>query len=183
MGMHILERKRGLLNDSECPISLYYPCGFCGKEMSKSCAIQIEKGYVSSSCTSSYKFRLRNAAIMTIAKPCTNVPIQCFYCSEIHWKYNMNHHLTTNHMVLQDHCQNKNLEVFLSNITISHAEEQSLGIPIDKIGVDTDSRGEKRNISSPVSPVRARHLKSLRLSQSGETSGGDSGPISEDVFN
>jgi hypothetical protein len=37
------------------------------------------------------------AAKMSTKKACTNVPIKCDFCSEIHWKYNIHLHLQERH--------------------------------------------------------------------------------------
>lgn len=44
-----------------------------------------------SSCLQAYTFSIASS------KPCTNVPIRCTLCPEIHWKYNLLNHLTERH--------------------------------------------------------------------------------------
>ncbi|KAJ7254251.1 hypothetical protein C8J57DRAFT_1076384, partial [Mycena rebaudengoi] len=99
MGEHILLSICGVQeNKLTSPVAVSYPCGFCGGSMTNnSCTIGIQSGKASSSCLDAYPFMVSAASNSSTSKPCTNVPIRCVLCDDIHWKYNMEQHLKERH--------------------------------------------------------------------------------------
>jgi hypothetical protein len=108
------------------------------------------------------------AAKMSTKKSCTNVPIKCEFCSDIHWKYNIHRHLQERHGSWE---QRSDHTKFREKITISPAEEERLGIPDDLVG-----RSVMRHLTYDAarmdrlptiqdlhgeSPRRARHTQSI----------------------
>ena len=77
-----------------------YPCDFCG--IGSTCSIQLKKTSQHhkgphSDCKYFYKFSLTSATKVTARSPCTNVPMQCTICQQVHWKYNMATHFKNCH--------------------------------------------------------------------------------------
>ena len=77
-----------------------YPCGFCG--LACTCTIQLKKtsqhhSGPHSDCDYFYKLSLASAAKQTARSPCTNIPVQCTNCDQVHWKYNMATHFQDRH--------------------------------------------------------------------------------------
>lgn len=70
------------------------------------------------------------------AKACTNVPIVCKFCLEVHWKYNMHQHLLAQHPGWEaSTVQGRELQDFRVKIAITDEEESKLGIPEPKQGL------------------------------------------------
>lgn len=68
---------------------------------------------------------------MSAKKSCTNVPIKCKFCLDVHWKYNIHQHLQEWHGSWE---QRGDYTKFREKITISSVEEERLGIPDDLVG-------------------------------------------------
>ncbi|KAL1697942.1 hypothetical protein EV121DRAFT_218888, partial [Schizophyllum commune] len=164
VGRHILRAKYGVHDrrgsgGSEV-LTRDYPCGFCGGPSSSSgengtCSVTIvmhgKTPKASSSCSRAYAFKIDTASQVTKSKPCTNVPLRCCLCQDVHWKYNMEQHLTDRH---SDH-GGRIPDEFLALIKITEDEKSRLGIPEDTIlavsGADNFQRGQKRSASPPLS--------------------------------
>ncbi|KAJ7479108.1 hypothetical protein FB451DRAFT_1131301 [Mycena latifolia] len=100
MGKHILLSVRGVPEENlVIEVAKHFPCGFCGQAISGgNCTIAIAAGNkANSSCPDSYAFQIKAASKPSAAKPCTNVPIRCDLCKDVHWKYNMVQHLHDRH--------------------------------------------------------------------------------------
>ncbi|KAJ7471739.1 hypothetical protein FB451DRAFT_1036440, partial [Mycena latifolia] len=99
MGKHILLSMRGVLEGNVVmEVAKHFPCGFCSQAISGNCTIAIAAGNkANSSCPDSYAFQIKATSKPSAAKPCTNVPIRCDLCKDVHWKYNMVHHLHNRH--------------------------------------------------------------------------------------
>ncbi|KAJ7938920.1 hypothetical protein B0H13DRAFT_1581618, partial [Mycena leptocephala] len=100
VGKHILWATSGVREDDlVSPVASDYPCGFCGASMSSGgCTISIRSGNkASSTCSEAYEFAIKSASNSSGAHPCTNVPIRCILCQDVHWKYNMEQHLRDRH--------------------------------------------------------------------------------------
>jgi len=115
---------------------LDYPCGFCGQASAngKCSTDTVRSGKAQSTCPHVYNFMISPASRISIQKPCTNVPIQCRLCVQVHWKYNISHHLHEQHPSWEQTLSLKDLEEFRSKISISSEEETKLGIPEDLHG-------------------------------------------------
>ncbi|KAL1697883.1 hypothetical protein EV121DRAFT_190144, partial [Schizophyllum commune] len=95
-GRHILRSKRGLEASEKVRfIDSAYPCGFCGGPSTPSgqngaCSIELLPGgaKAASTCPKAYSFTISTTSKVYNSKPCTNVPMQCAFCRELHWKYN-----------------------------------------------------------------------------------------------
>ena len=77
-----------------------YPCGFCG--ISCTCTVHLKKTSQhhkgpQSDCVYFYKFSLTSAAKHATRSPCTNIPVKCTICDQLHWKYNMAAHFQDRH--------------------------------------------------------------------------------------
>ena len=77
-----------------------YPCGFCG--ISCTCTVQLTKTSQrhkgpQSDCEHYSKFSLISAAKHTACSPCTNIPVKCTSCNQVHWRYNMATHFKDRH--------------------------------------------------------------------------------------
>ena len=86
-----------------------------------------------SSCTHAYEFRISSASKVSKQKPCTNIPITCKFCLEVHWKYNIQCHLQERHPSWKSAPAPAEVESFSSKISITH-EEKRLGIPDGLVG-------------------------------------------------
>jgi hypothetical protein len=86
---------------------------------------------VQSTCLKAYNFVIHAAAKMSAKKACTNVPIKCDFCSEVHWKYNIHRHLQERHASWE---QRGDQVKFREKVYISPEEEERLGIPGNCIG-------------------------------------------------
>ncbi|KAJ6608018.1 hypothetical protein B0H10DRAFT_1816716, partial [Mycena sp. CBHHK59/15] len=170
-----------------------YPCGFCGQAISGSnCTAGIAGGKkVNSSCPHSYPFQITAASKSSAAKPCTNVPMRCDLCTDIHWKYNMMQHLQDRHPTWETTMPAPNRDALASKISITR-EEYRLGVPepaqtAAARTVDDTTTGQKRPPSSPAgSPRRSRILKTLlnsvaEVRRQGEA-GNSSSSLNGDVF-
>ncbi|KAI5821656.1 hypothetical protein K523DRAFT_257947 [Schizophyllum commune Tattone D] len=170
VGRHILRAKcvsiislvsRSLLWEQ---VTLAYPCGFCGGPSSPngengSCSVGIvmhgKTPKASSSCPCAYAFKIDAASHVSKSKPCTNVPLRCPLCPDVHWKYNMEQHLAEKHPDREGRLSNE----FLQLICITMDEKSKLGVPEDAVLVAPSSesslpqRGQKR----PASPSFSEH--------------------------
>lgn len=170
MGGHILRRYRGVQHgeDNLAAISLDFPCGFCGKSSAGGkCTIAIQSGKAQSTCSKAYKFMIHAAAKMSAKKACTNVPIRCEFCVEVHWKYNYHRHLQERHKSWN---QRGDVRAFSAKIEITAEEEQRLHVPQDNVGcnstLDAAIYDERRMGCTPSirdphndSPRRPRHYQ------------------------
>ncbi|KAK7034912.1 hypothetical protein R3P38DRAFT_2518440, partial [Favolaschia claudopus] len=110
-----------------------------------------------SSCAEVYSFMISSASKSSTSKPCTNVPIHCFLCNEIHWKYNMPRHLLDQHPRWDITVKDKDKAECLSKITVSPEEYAGLRVVPQAKVTGTDNRGQKRPQNLPVStPQRSR---------------------------
>lgn len=91
--------------------------------MNSACSLRIVKGKAVSSCPHAYNFIISAASKVSKLKACTNVPIQCRFCVEVHWKYNMRHHLRDWHPSWDSHISTADQDEFLAMISISIDEE------------------------------------------------------------
>jgi len=158
MGGHILRKLRGVVeNEGNNPgtvsfihcgtssstglnmyqVSMMFPCGFCGQltDQRSHCQLQpIKGGKVYSGCSQVYNFQIAAASKISKQKACTNVPLQCRFCAELHWKYNMVFHLRLKHPRWEENVSEKEREGFRCKILIDTEEETKLGIPEDLHG-------------------------------------------------
>ncbi|KAL1744686.1 hypothetical protein HDZ31DRAFT_20623, partial [Schizophyllum fasciatum] len=112
-GRHILRAMHGIepadkVRKPLC-ICLPYPCGFCGGPATPNgrkgtCSIELLPGgtKATSSCMRAHSFVVSTTSKIYNSKPCTNVPIQCAFCKELHWKYNLPQHLRDAHAGWED---------------------------------------------------------------------------------
>jgi hypothetical protein len=97
---------------------------------------QIRAGKVMSNCPCAYDFRVTPASKISKLKACTNVPIECLICCEVHWKYNIRRHLQERHPTWERNVtQGKDLNDFRDRILITNEEEAKLGILEDHQGM------------------------------------------------
>jgi hypothetical protein len=82
-----------------------------------------------STCPQVYNFKISAASKISKQKPCTNIPIQCKLCSEVHWKYNIRRHLMERHPSWETTVIASEFKTFRDAISISVEEESKLGIP------------------------------------------------------
>jgi hypothetical protein len=110
-----------------------------------------------------------------ISKACTNVPVECLICRDVHWKYNMQRHLQERHPSWEHNVtQGKDLNDFRDRILITNEEETKLGIPEDHQGRSTvaeDAYHARHMHNLPTthdgrgdSPRRPRHTYSTNRS-------------------
>ncbi|KAL1713428.1 hypothetical protein EV715DRAFT_167478, partial [Schizophyllum commune] len=102
-GRHILRALHGM--EPADKIKFPYPCGFCGGPSSVNgadgaCSIELLPGgtKAASSCPRAHNFTISTTAKVYNSKPCTNVPMRCAFCKEVHWKYNLPRHLQDKHI-------------------------------------------------------------------------------------
>ena len=114
-----------------------YPCGFCGQSSVRgACEVRIQSGKALSKCAHAYEFKISPASKVSKSKACTNVPVKCRLCTEVHWKYNMHQHLQAQHPAWENNVlDGRELQEFQEKITISQEEETRLGIPDDRRGL------------------------------------------------
>jgi len=140
MGGHILRRLRAVEESFEnigSTVSERYPCGFCGQSsLNGVCSMRIQSGKAVSTCSRAYDFKICAASKISKQKACTNVPIQCRFCPEIHWKYNIHRHLQERHPSWERNLITgaKELQEFRDRITMTNEEESRLNIPEEKQG-------------------------------------------------
>ncbi|KAF9471490.1 hypothetical protein BDN70DRAFT_819940, partial [Pholiota conissans] len=88
MGRYILRKLRGVEEHFEnigSLVSMEYPCGFYTQSgLNRNCSVTIQSGKVVSTCLCAYSFNIRPASKMSKQKACTNFPILCRFCSDIH---------------------------------------------------------------------------------------------------
>ncbi|KAF7289587.1 hypothetical protein HMN09_01320700 [Mycena chlorophos] len=133
MGQHLLAHQLippASASDTTAPILPRYPCGFCAGN-SLECGIRIDAGKAKCDCPFAYEFAVAWVKKASDANPCTNVPIKCFFCDTMHWKYNMVFHLDDKHgdwrkLLLPS-------STFLKSIDVSRAEQAAMGIPAARI--------------------------------------------------
>ncbi|KAL1665219.1 hypothetical protein GGF50DRAFT_88180, partial [Schizophyllum commune] len=171
VGRHILRAKYGVHDrrgSEGSEITRAYPCGFCGGPSSPSgengtCSVAIvmhgKTPKASSSCSRAYPFKIETASQISKSKPCTNVPLRCPLCQDVHWKYNMEKHLADRH---PDH-EGRLPDEFLALINITVDEKSRLGIPEDATlavsGADNVlQRGQKR----PASPALSEDVRASK---------------------
>ncbi|KAK7021595.1 hypothetical protein R3P38DRAFT_2533481, partial [Favolaschia claudopus] len=151
-------------------VSDTYPCGFCGKSTTnEGCTISIRNSKASSSCVDVYEFQIAAALKSSISKPCTNAPVRCPLCPQIHWKYNMDAHLRDAHPNWELTATEATTALIASRTTITRDEESRLKIPVHSKAphdaqVDGPSSREKRPATeSPAgTPRRLRIRRTTR---------------------
>ncbi|KAF8237508.1 hypothetical protein L208DRAFT_1389126 [Tricholoma matsutake] len=100
---------------------MQYPCGFCTQSsLNGACSVCIQTGKAISTCSCAYDFKISPTSKISKQKACTNVPIQCKFCPNIHW----------NNAASE-------LNEFHEKITITNEEENRLKIPESKQGWST----------------------------------------------
>ncbi|KAJ7078250.1 hypothetical protein C8R44DRAFT_654684, partial [Mycena epipterygia] len=160
MGAHIRKALRNVHEDAvKCSVAKDHPCGMCGRSMAEgACQVRIKSGNLDSDCPSAYAFRISSASKSSEKRPCTNAPIQCPFCEQMHWKYNFPQHFNERHPSWRSLASPK----FIQQISVTCAEELKLGIP-DAKAVDwppltphSPISGEKR--PNPMSPRTPRRL-------------------------
>ncbi|KAJ7936419.1 hypothetical protein B0H13DRAFT_1589586, partial [Mycena leptocephala] len=174
MGKHIILSMYGIQEENvSLPVASNYPCGFCGDSMTNgTCTIGIRSGNkATSTCSEAYKFAIKSASNSSGAHPCTNVPIRCILCQEVHWKYNMEQHLRDRHPEWELTKSRGERDAFSSTFAISESERLKLGVPetspaspVQSEQSDAllnDSRGQKRLPTSPAGTPR--HTRVLRV--------------------
>jgi len=115
-------------------VSNVYPCGFCGQSsLNGACSLRIQSGKAISTCSCAYDFKIHAASKISKQKACTNVPIQCKFCSDIHWKYNIHRHLQERHPSWESNVTGE-VQEFREKIMITDEEENRLNIPEEKRG-------------------------------------------------
>ena len=98
--------------------------------------MRIQSGKALSKCLHAYDFRIGPASKVTNVKACTNVPVKCVFCDDVHWKYNMHQHLQARHFGWEERVsQGQELEEFRKQITITYEEEARLEIPESRRGL------------------------------------------------
>ncbi|KAF8229202.1 hypothetical protein L208DRAFT_1402529 [Tricholoma matsutake] len=108
---------------------MQYPCGFCTQSsLNRACSVHIQTGKAISTCSRAYDFKISPASRISKQKACTNVPIQCKFCPNIHWK---------NDTLLGKAMRPQELNEFCEKITITNEEENRLKIPESKQGWST----------------------------------------------
>ena len=121
-------------------VSIQYPCGFCGQSsLNRACSVRIQSGKAISTCSRTYDFKIAPASTISKQKACTNVPIQCKFCPNVHWKYNMHRHLQERHPSWESNVATgvSELNEFCEKITITSEEENRLKILESKPGWST----------------------------------------------
>jgi hypothetical protein len=116
---------------------MQYPCGFCGQSsINGACQLCIVSGKAISSCAHSYDFRISSASKISKQKPCTNVPIMCKFCHDVHWKHNMRHHLQewhpsweSMHMTCGDHILSHTSTTHMVNLLADLTTQCQFSIP------------------------------------------------------
>ncbi|PPQ85906.1 hypothetical protein CVT24_006516 [Panaeolus cyanescens] len=152
MGIHILRMYRGIEEPqpTEQSVSKDYPCGFCGQST------------VGGSCF------IAAASKLSRSKPCTNVPIQCTMCQDIHWKYNIRRHLALQHQNWKSTRNPSDVQAFEDHIAISADEERLLLKTKNQNQVEKQivsySTSDERRLSMNTS-IRDRHGESPRRSR------------------
>ncbi|KAL1742877.1 hypothetical protein HDZ31DRAFT_65580 [Schizophyllum fasciatum] len=172
VGRHIMRAKYGISDrHAELEIDARYPCGFCGGPSSPSgedgsCSVGItvhgKTEKASSSCPHAYAFKIDAASQLSKSKPCTNVPIRCYLCREVYWKYNMELHLMEKHPERDGRLP----EEISRLLQISAEEKTRLGIP-EEVILGSSSQiqvGQKR----PASPPAAADLRAGKRSRAAE---------------
>ncbi|KAF8150236.1 hypothetical protein B0H34DRAFT_811419 [Crassisporium funariophilum] len=161
MGRHILRKLRGIAElsdniDMGSIVSMEHPCGFCGQSsIGGACEVRIQSGKALSKCSHAYEFRIGPASKISKQKACTNVPVQCRLCTEVHWKYNMHQHLQARHPSWEENVlDGRELQEFRDKIKITYEEETRLGIPDDRRGLHV--------VSSDVRHANPLYLPSIR---------------------
>ena len=91
--------------------------------------VRIQSGKAILSCTQAYNFKISPASKVSDKKPSTNVPIQCRFCADVHWKYNVRCHLQERHPSWETNVSATELKIFSDSISMSNDEEIRLGIP------------------------------------------------------
>jgi hypothetical protein len=140
------------------------------------CTIGIRSGNkATSTCPEVYEFAIKSASTSSGAHPCTNSPIRCILCQDVHWKYNMEQHLRDRHPKWELTKSREDREAFSSTFAISDLERRNLGVvevsppslgqSESADGSVGDARGQKR---LPVSPAGTpRRSRILRISAPG----------------
>jgi len=166
MGRHILCKLRDVIETGENlgTVSMQYPCGFCGQSsINGACHLRIVSGKAVSSCAHAYDFRISSASKISKQKPCTNVPIACKFCHDVHWKYNMRHHLQECRLSWESNTTSPEVNDFSGKISITNEEETKLGIPEESQGhsvVALEAYDARRSHS--VLPIHDSHGDSPR---------------------
>jgi len=111
---------------------MVFPCGFCSQstDQQSHCQLQpMKAGKAHSGCSQVYNFQIAAASKISKQKACTNVPLQCRFCTELHWKYNMVFHLQLKHPRWEENVNEQERDDFHRKILIDTEEETKLGIP------------------------------------------------------
>jgi hypothetical protein len=124
-----------------CPfLPMRWTCGFCAQSsLNGACSVRSQSGKAISTCSRAYDFKISPASKISKQKACTNVPIQCKFCPNVHWKYNMHRHLQERHPSWERNVTTgaSELNEFREKITITSEEENRLKIPESKQGWST----------------------------------------------
>jgi hypothetical protein len=147
------------------------------------CTIGIRSGNkASSTCSEAYEFAIKSASNSSGAHPCTNVPIQCILCQDVHWKYNMEQHLRDRHPKWELTKSRADRDVFAAVFSIPELERRNLGavrvaVPLpsppgqsenSQDALVGENRGQKRLPVSPAgTPRRSRVLRISRPAADG----------------
>ncbi|KAJ7251090.1 hypothetical protein C8J57DRAFT_1078413 [Mycena rebaudengoi] len=128
MGKHILLSLQGVQDPSLlAEVEKNYPCGFCGQTSSPDgCGVGIASGKATSSCSEAYAFQITAASKSSATKPCTNVPIRCSLCTEIHWKYNFPRHLKDKHPSWEVTMPEESRDEFSAKISVTKMRNTDL---------------------------------------------------------
>jgi hypothetical protein len=114
---------------------MQYPCGFCAQSsLNGACSIHIQSGKAISTCSYSYDFKISPASKISKQKACTNIPIRCKFCTDVHWKYNIHRHLQERHPSWESKIAESELKDFREKIAITNEEENRLKIPENRQG-------------------------------------------------
>ncbi|TFK32012.1 hypothetical protein BDQ12DRAFT_64206 [Crucibulum laeve] len=121
--------------------------------------LRMQSGKAVSSCPCAYDFMLSPASKISKQKAYTNMPIECLICQEIHWKYNIQHHLQERHPSWESNvAPGNNLSKFGERITITNEEEERLHIP-------ESYQGESVVAQDVYNAGRVQHLPSIHDSR------------------
>ncbi|KAJ7703986.1 hypothetical protein B0H17DRAFT_1228185 [Mycena rosella] len=165
VGTHILRSMSGVQEDESVSPSM----------TNGGCTISIRSGNkASSSCPEAYEFAIKSALTSTAAHPCTNAPIRCILCADVHWKYNMEEHLRDRHPKWELTKSRVDRENFSAMFGISELERRNLDavevlqLPPEQSEGSLDAsvvenRGQKHPSQSPAGTPRCHRV--LKISR------------------
>jgi len=120
-------------------------------------------GKALSKCMHASEFKISLASKVSKSKACTNVPVKCRLCTEVHWKYNMHQHLQVQHPAWEnDVLDRQELQEFHEKITICQEEETRLGIPDKRQIVNTNMHHANPLYLPSIHNERGDSLRRLR---------------------